>query len=129
MVPVVLIPWSPPSIIGVTGDSVHPGVQDPEAQVSPDTWITKVWTYLKCNILPDDSASADQIVYLVKRYTLVEDDFYQRGANGVLIWCITQEEGCELLVEVHGGECENHATSRTLVGKAFRHGFYWPTAL
>jgi hypothetical protein len=84
---------------------------------------------LKCNILPDDSASADQIVYLVKRYTLVEDDFYQRGANGVLIWCITQEEGCELLVEVHGGECENHATSRTLVGKAFRHGFYWPTAL
>jgi hypothetical protein len=129
MVPVVLIPWSPPSIVGVTGDSVHPGVQDPKAQVSPDTWITKVWTYLKCNILPDDSASADRIVYLVKRYTLVEDDFYQRGTNGVLIWCITQEEGCELLVEVHGGECENHATSRTLVGKVFRHGFYWPTAL
>jgi hypothetical protein len=43
--------------------------------------------------------------------------------------CITREEGCELLVEVHGGECGNHASSRTLVGKAFGHVFYWPTAL
>jgi hypothetical protein len=43
--------------------------------------------------------------------------------------CITQEEGCELLTEVHGGECRNHASSHTLVGKAFQHRFYWPTAL
>jgi hypothetical protein len=32
-----LIPWSLPRIVGVTGDSVHPGVQDLEAQVCPDT--------------------------------------------------------------------------------------------
>jgi hypothetical protein len=43
--------------------------------------------------------------------------------------CITQEEGRELLTEIHGGECGSHSSSRTLVGKAFRHGFYWPTAL
>jgi hypothetical protein len=43
--------------------------------------------------------------------------------------CITREEGCDLLTEIHGGECENHASSRTLVGKAFRHIFYWPTTL
>jgi hypothetical protein len=35
--PVVLILWSPPRIVGVTGDSVHPSAQDSEAQVSPDT--------------------------------------------------------------------------------------------
>jgi hypothetical protein len=34
-----------------------------------------------------------------------------------------------LLAEIHGGECGSHSSSRTLVGKAFRHGFYWPTAL
>jgi hypothetical protein len=79
---------------------------------------------LKDNILPDDSASADQITHLAKRYTLVEGDLYRRGDNGVLIWCISREEGCELLAEVHGGECENHASSRTLVGKVFQHGFY-----
>jgi hypothetical protein len=108
---------------------VHPGAQDPEAQASPDTWITKIQIYLKDNILPDDMASTDRIAHLAKRYMLVEGDLYRRGTNGVLIWCITWEEGCELLIEVHGGECGNHASSRTLVGKAFRHGFYWPTAL
>jgi transposase InsO family protein len=42
---------------------------------------------------------------------------------------ITREEGCELLTEVHGGEYGNHASSHTLVSKAFQHGFYWPTTL
>jgi transposase InsO family protein len=42
---------------------------------------------------------------------------------------ITQEEGRELLTEIHGGECGSHSASRTLVGKTFRHGFYWSTAL
>jgi hypothetical protein len=111
------------------GDSVHPGTQDPEAQASPDTWITEIQTYLKDNILPNDTTSADRIACLAKRYTLVEWALYRRGANGVLMRCITREEGYELLTEVHGGECGNHASSRTLVGKAFQHGFYWPTVL
>jgi hypothetical protein len=89
----------------------------------------EIQTYLKDNILPDDMTSADQIARLAKRYTLVEGDLYWRGANGVLMRCITREEGCELLAEVHGGECGNHASSCTLVGKAFRHRFYWPTTL
>jgi hypothetical protein len=102
---------------------VHPGAQDPEAQAGPDTWIMEIWTYMKDNILPDDIASADQIACLAKRYTLVEGDLYRRGANGFLMRCITQEEGCELLTEVHGGECGNHASFCTLVGKAFRYRF------
>jgi hypothetical protein len=84
---------------------------------------------LKDNILPDDMASADRIACLAKRYSLVEGDLYRCGANSVLIWCITREEGCKLLTEVHRGECGNHASFHTLVGKAFQHGFYWPTAL
>jgi hypothetical protein len=123
-VPVVLLPWSPPRVVGVTGDSVHPGAQDPKAQAGPNTWITEIWTYLKDNILPDDMTSANRIARLAKRYTLIEGDLYRRGANGVLMRCITREEGCELLAEVHGGECGNHVSSHTLVGKAFRHGFY-----
>jgi hypothetical protein len=128
-VPVVLVPWRPSRIIGVAGGSVNPGAQDLEAQVSPDTWITEIQTYLKDNILPNDMASADWIACLAKRYTLVEGDLYRCGANGILMRCITREEDCELLTEVHRGECGNHASSRTFVGKAFWHGFYWPTAL
>jgi hypothetical protein len=52
---------------------------------------------LKDNILHDDSASTDQIVHLAKRYTLVEGDLYRLGTNGILMQCITWEEGWELL--------------------------------
>jgi hypothetical protein len=79
---------------------------------------------LKDNILPHDSAFADRITHLAKRYTLVEGDLYRWGANSILMWCITREEGCKLFIEVHGGECGNHMSSRILVGKAFRHRFY-----
>jgi hypothetical protein len=68
-------------------------------------------------------------VRLAKRYAVVERDLYRRGANDILMQCITQEEGHELLTKIHGGECGSHSSSRTLVGKAFRHGFYWPTVL
>ena len=66
---------------------------------------------------------------MAKRYAVVEGDLYRRGTNGILMRCISQEEGRELLTEIHGGECGSHSLSRTLVGKAFRHGFYWPKAL
>jgi hypothetical protein len=89
----------------------------------------EIWTYLKGSILPDESASADRIAHLAKRHTLVERDLYRHGTNGILMQCITQEEGCELLVEVHGRDYRNLASSCMLVGKAFWHGFYWPTAL
>jgi hypothetical protein len=105
------------------------GEPHPVSQEGPDAWISKVRDYLKDNFLPEDQASAERIVLLTNRYTVVKGDLYRRGANGILMRCVTREEGCDLLVEIHGGECGSHSSSRTLVGKAFRHGFYWPTAL
>jgi hypothetical protein len=73
---------------------------------------------------PDDCACADRIAHLAMIYTLLKVDLYWHRANAILMCCITQEEGYELLVEVHGGECGNHASSSMLVGKAFWHGLY-----
>jgi hypothetical protein len=42
--------------------------------------------------------------------------------------CIHSAIGRQLLDEIHARQCGIHAASRTLVGKAFRSGFYWPTA-
>ena len=49
--------------------------------------------------------------------------------EGILQKCITQEEGVKLLLEIHSGSYGNHVASRNLVDKAFRAGFYWPTAI
>jgi hypothetical protein len=126
---VALFIWSLSRIISITWNSVNPGAQDLDAQVSPDTWITEFWDYLKDNILPDEHVSVERIIHVAKRYTLAEGDVYWCGTNGILMWSITQEDHCELLIEIHGGECGNHTSSCTLVNEAFQHGFYWPTTL
>src|SRR5438132_8038293 len=43
--------------------------------------------------------------------------------------CISKESGRKSLKEIHSGVCGNHAALRTLVGKAYRQGFFWPTAV
>ena len=58
------------------------------------------------------------------------DKLYRRAASsGVLLKYDSFEKGKEILDEIHSDCCGNHAASRTLVGKAFHTGFYWPTAL
>jgi hypothetical protein len=119
----------PPKTVCTTGGPNRPLASQPISQSGPNAWISEIWDYLKENILPEDHASAECIVRLAKRYAVVEGDLYRHGANDIHMRCITQEEGHELLTEIHGGECGSHSSSRTLVGKAFRHGFYWPTTL
>jgi hypothetical protein len=97
--------------------------------------ITRSWTqdfidYIKENKLPSNKEEATRIIIRSKNYILVGDNLYRRVASsGVLLKCISREEGKEILEEIHLGCCGNHATSRTLVGKTFRANFYWPTAL
>ena len=43
--------------------------------------------------------------------------------------CVTLEEGKDILREIHKGVCGNNTASRTLVGKAYRSGFFWPIAV
>ena len=92
-------------------------------------WISEIQAYLQDASLPEQREESERIARISKRYVLVEGTLYRRGANGVLMKCITREQGLELLAEIHEGECGAHSASRTLVGKAFRQGFYWPTAL
>jgi hypothetical protein len=43
--------------------------------------------------------------------------------------CITPDEGCAILQDIHTGICGSHAGARSLVGKAYRQGFFWPTVV
>ena len=61
-----------------------------------------------------------------KGFVLVGDNLYKRSASGILMKCVTLEEGKDIPSEIHKGVCGNHAASRTLVGKAYRLGFFWP---
>jgi hypothetical protein len=61
---------------------------------------------------------------------LVDGSLMRKSAKeGILQKCIVQDDGVKLLSEIHSGSYGNHAASRTLVDKAFRAGFYWPTTI
>jgi hypothetical protein len=97
-------------------------------------WRTTFIDYIKDKVLPPgikkDDTEAVRIMRRNKNYVLVDNKLYKRGAgSGILMKCITTKEGKGILHEAHEGTCGNHAASRTLVGKVFRSGFYWPTAL
>jgi ribonuclease HI len=93
-------------------------------------WRQPFIDYIREQNFPTDKNLAEQIIRRAKSYVLVGDKLYKQGAtSGVLMKCIPREEGNDILEEIHKGICGNHASSRTLVSKAFRRAFYWPTAL
>ena len=79
-----------------------------------------IYEYLQKGTIPDDDLEADRLSREAKIYTLVEGVLYKRGTQGVLMRCISQREGLNLLHDIHGGIYGTHASYRTLVRKAFR---------
>jgi ribonuclease HI len=93
-----------------------------------DDWRGPIIKYIKNEEEPYDKNVAERIARQSAHYTLIGETLYRRGTSGVLMKCILSDTGKQLLEEVHAGQCGIHTASRTLVGKVFRSGFYWPTA-
>ena len=60
---------------------------------------------------------------------IVNRELVRRSMTRVFQRCVESEKGQAILKDIHQGECAHHAASRSLVAKAFRHGFFWPTTL
>jgi hypothetical protein len=99
-----------------------------QPESNSDDWRELIIRYIKSEEEPDDKNIAERIARQSAHYTLIGETLYRRGASGVLMKCILLATGKQLLNEIHAGQCGVHAASRTLVGKVFRLGFYWPTA-
>jgi hypothetical protein len=103
----------------------------------PSQTPTKIadWRVLFIKYLTDGTRYSDQnenecLIRRSRQYLVVEGKLWHKNAKAeVLMKCTEQEDGIKLLEEIHFGTCGNHAASRTLVGKAFHTGFYWPSAV
>jgi hypothetical protein len=119
------IPQSAPP----TTDPAHPPAGQEVMMIAVD-WRQAFIDYIREQKVPSDKNLAEQLIRHAKSYVLVGDKLYRWGASsGLLMKCVPREEGKGILEEIHKGVCDNHASSRTLVSKAFRQAFYWPTAL
>jgi ribonuclease HI len=102
--------------------------QPPEVNLEDPDWRFPILKWLVEGKLPSDQTEARRIARRAKAFVLIDDELYKSGAADILMRCILRDQGRELMQEIHAGTCGHHAGLRTLVGKAFQQGFYWPTA-
>jgi hypothetical protein len=118
-----------PELAPPTTNPAHPLAGQEVMMIDVD-WRKSFIDYLHEQKVPSDKNLAEQLIRRAKSYVVVGDKLYRQVASsGVLMKCVPREEGKGILEEIHKGVCSNHAFSRTLVSKAFRRAFYWPTAL
>jgi hypothetical protein len=98
-----------------------------QPEVDPNDWREPIIRYIKNEEEPDDKAATERITRQSAHYNIIGGLLYRRGAGGFLMKCIQSATGRQLLDEIHARQCGVHVASRTLVGKAFRFKFYWPT--
>jgi ribonuclease HI len=103
--------------------------QSPEVNLEDPDWRFRILELLVEGKLPSDQTEAQCIARRVKAFVLIDGELYKRGAADILMRCILGDQDRELLQEIHAGTCGHHAGPRTLVGKAFRQGFYCPTTV
>jgi hypothetical protein len=74
--------------------------------------------------LPKYEVHKRQIKHRAKRYAIINGHLYKRSTSGVFMQCISHVDRIEILWEIHQGKCRHDATARSLIEKAFLHGFY-----
>nr|XP_020159210.1 uncharacterized protein LOC109744499 [Aegilops tauschii subsp. strangulata] len=111
-----------PSAAPPAAESAPPqeGLPPPPASGAPACGPT-VGARLLLVLEPQEGCSTEEFRAYLVQGTLPKKE---EGAERV-----ARKQGCELLADIHGGDCGHHSLSHTLVGKAFRSGFYWSTAL
>jgi hypothetical protein len=92
-------------------------------------WRTLFMIYFRTGCLPEDKVEHERLHCRAGQYVLVDEELFRRSTNGTLMKCITPDEGCAILQDIHIGICGSHMGARSLVGKAYRQGFYWPNAV
>ena len=85
--------------------------------------------YLWGHFEPADEKEGKRMFQRARSYTLYEGELYKSGVVAPWLKCVTTAEGQELLKEIHSRLCGSHIGIRPLVAKAFRQGFFWPSAL
>jgi ribonuclease HI len=109
-----------PEPVPPTTNLAHPPAGQEVMMIDVD-WRQPFIDYIREQKVPSDKNLAEQLIRRAKSYVLVRDKLYRRGASsGVLMKCVPREEGKGILEEIHKGVCGNHASSCTLVSKAFR---------
>ncbi|XP_033134309.1 uncharacterized protein LOC103848525 [Brassica rapa] len=107
--------------------TLEPSNEEVSANEEEETWMTPIVWYLKDDILPENRNESRKIKKQAARYCLSQEVLYRTSFTGPYLRCVTPREAARILVELHEEDCGSHSSGRSLVLKAKRAGYYWPT--
>jgi hypothetical protein len=84
-------------------------IDEPEQGLAYD-WMSPIKMFLDNQPPLDDNAEVERITCKSKMYHLIDGVLYRRGAIGMMMKCISREEGIQLLQDIHSGVCGSHTT-------------------
>jgi hypothetical protein len=58
----------------------------------------------------DDNIEIERIMRKSKQYHLIDEILFRRGANGMMMMCISKEKDIQLLQDIHSGICGSHSS-------------------
>nr|GEV33441.1 reverse transcriptase domain-containing protein [Tanacetum cinerariifolium] len=76
---------------------------------------------------PSDRKEARKLRIKARQYELMEGILYRRSFLTSWLRCVGPLQAEYVLREIHEGSCSMHTRPRSVVAKAIRLGYYWPT--
>ncbi|GJR60902.1 reverse transcriptase domain-containing protein [Tanacetum coccineum] len=89
--------------------------------------MTPIYKYLIEEILPEEKSKARAIRRKARRYVVTNGILYKRSFSGPWLRYVGPLQANYALREIHEGSCSMHVGPRSVVEKALRLGYYWPT--
>ncbi|GKE27912.1 reverse transcriptase domain-containing protein [Tanacetum coccineum] len=91
------------------------------------TWMTPIIEYMKDGTLPGDRKEASKLRIKARQYELLEGILYKRSFLKPWLRYVGPLQADYVIREIHEGSCSMHAGHRSVIAKAIRLGYYWPT--
>ncbi|GJX52260.1 reverse transcriptase domain-containing protein [Tanacetum coccineum] len=91
------------------------------------TCMTPIMEYLKDRTLSNDRKEASKLRIKARQYELLEGVLYRQSFLKPLLRCVGPLQADYVIREIHEGSCNMYAGPRSVVAKAIRLGYYWPT--
>jgi hypothetical protein len=73
-------------------------------------WMSPIKAYLDNQLISDDNTEIECIARKSRMYHLIDGVLYRHGFNGMMMKCISKDEGNQLLQNIHSGVYGAHSS-------------------
>ncbi|GJY50156.1 reverse transcriptase domain-containing protein [Tanacetum coccineum] len=98
-----------------------------EKTKSPISGINSFSISQRDETLLNDRKEASKLRIKARQYKLLEEILYKHSFLKPWLRCVGPLQADYVIREIHEGSCSMHAGLRSVVAKAMRFGYYWPT--